>query len=146
MSKLLPPLKIILNKIKQNKICIGPPEWRTGSSPGSVAAVWGRRTIGPASSGLGEGLAGRDVLALKQLLWWAGHADTVARCTVFPLKHWYGWFLGKVGSVAWLGCVSECAWLSTFTSLESERELQRWDKTLTTNWIPWNWCKSFYIF
>ncbi|MEX5606363.1 hypothetical protein, partial [Pseudomonas syringae] len=34
-------------------------------------------------------------------------------------------------SAAWLGCVSEDARLSTFTSVQ---ELQRCDKTVTTNW------------
>ena len=35
---------------------------------------------------------------------------------------------------AWLSCVSGDAWLSPFTSPESVRELQRCDKTVTTNW------------
>ena len=35
-----------------------------------------------------------------------------------------------------LGWVSEDARLSTFASPESIRELQRRDKTVTTNWIP----------
>ena len=38
-----------------------------------------------------------------------------------------------------LCCVSEDARLSTFASPESVRELQRCDKTVTTNWIPGNW-------
>jgi hypothetical protein len=42
-------------------------------------------------------------------------------------------------SAAWLVSVSEDAWLSTFTSPESIQELQRWDKTVTNNWIPCNW-------
>jgi hypothetical protein len=32
-----------------------------------------------------------------------------------------------------LGCVSEDARLSTFASPELVREIQRWDKTVTTN-------------
>ena len=60
----------------------------------------------------------------------AVHADTVARCMVFPLTHWCGWLPGKVGivsrsSAAWLGCVSEDAQLSTSASLESVWKLQR---------------------
>ena len=35
--------------------------------------------------------------------------------------------------------VSEDAWLSTFASPESARELQRRDKNVTTNWISQNW-------
>jgi hypothetical protein len=42
-------------------------------------------------------------------------------------------------NVAWLGCVSGDTWLSTFASSGSVRELQRWDKTVTTNWILRNW-------
>ena len=105
-----------------------------------------RRTMGPALSGLREGLAGRDFLVPSQwLLWRAGHmhADMVARCTELPLIHWCGWLPGKEGivsrsSAAWLGRVSEDALIS-FASSESERELQRWNKTVTTNWITWNW-------
>jgi hypothetical protein len=52
----------------------------------------GRRTIGPALSGLGEGLAGRDVpVPLRTSNSCGGpgamHADTLARCTVFPPTH-----------------------------------------------------------
>jgi hypothetical protein len=51
----------------------------------------GRRTIGPASCGLGEGLEGRDVFVPSGTSnscsgLGAAHADTVARCTVF-LRH-----------------------------------------------------------
>jgi hypothetical protein len=35
---------------------------------------------------------------------------------------------------AWQGRVSEDAWLLTFASPESVRELQLWDKAVTTNW------------
>jgi hypothetical protein len=55
----------------------------------SLLAVTGkpmrRCTIGPASSGLGKGLAGRDVLVPSHssetsvVGWWM-HADTIARC------------------------------------------------------------------
>ena len=86
-----------------------------------------QHTIGPVSSGLGEGLAGGDVLVPSRFSNTCGgpgamHADTVER-----------------SSTAWLGCVSEDARLSTFASLEFVRELQRRDKTVTTNWIPLNW-------
>ena len=105
------------------------------SQPAVARTPIGRRTIGPASSGLGEGLAGIDVLVPSRTSDSCGgpgavHADTVARCTVFPTTHWCGWLPGWMGimsrsSAAWLGCVSEDAWLSTFASPESERELQR---------------------
>ena len=42
-------------------------------------------------------------------------------------------------SAAWLGCVSEDARLLTFASPESVRDLQPWDKTVITKWIPRNW-------
>uniref|UniRef100_A0A674E0G6 Eukaryotic translation initiation factor 4Ba n=1 Tax=Salmo trutta TaxID=8032 RepID=A0A674E0G6_SALTR len=56
----------------------------------------GRRSIGPASSGLGERLAARDVLVPSRTSDFCGgpgavHADTVARCTVFPPTHWCSW-------------------------------------------------------
>ena len=35
---------------------------------------------------------------------------------------------------AWQGCVLEGAWLLAFASPESVRELQQWDKAVTTNW------------
>ena len=67
-----------------------------GSSPGSVASGLDRetrlrRSIGPAPSGLGEGLAGRYVLVPLCTSDSCGgpgavHADTVARFTVFPLS------------------------------------------------------------
>ena len=66
-----------------------------GSSPGSVAVGRdrGRRTTGPASSGLGEGLAGKNVLVPSRTSDSCGgpgtvHSDMVTRCTVFPLTHW----------------------------------------------------------
>jgi hypothetical protein len=82
-----------------------------------------------------EGLAGRDILvSLRTSDFYGGpgavHADQVARCTVFPPTHWSGWLPGWMcvvsrSSAARLGCVSEDAWLSTFASRESVRELQR---------------------
>ena len=56
----------------------------------------GRRTIDPASSVLGEGLAGRDVLVQSRTNGSCGgqgavHADMVARSTVFPPTHWCFW-------------------------------------------------------
>jgi hypothetical protein len=88
----------------------------------------GRRTIGPASSGLGEGLAGKDVLVPSRTSDSCGgpgavHTDTVASCTVFPPTHWCGWLLGvkkQCGLVGlcWVGlcCVSGDARLSTVSS------------------------------
>jgi hypothetical protein len=54
----------------------------------------GRSTIGPALSGLGEGLAGRDILVPSRTSDSCGgpgavHTDTVVRCTVFPPTHWF---------------------------------------------------------
>ena len=138
----------------------GPPGWRSwqrhciasvppetlGSSPGSVSAsldleVHGATQNWPSVVRVREGLAGRDILVLSRTSDSCGrpgavHADQVARCTVFPLTHWCGWLPGWMR--AWLGCVSEDAWLSTFVSPEPVRELQRWDKTVTTN----NWTEK----
>ena len=74
-----------------------------GSSPGSVVAGRDRETHGmahnPASSELGEGLAGREVLVPPCTSDSCGspgavHANMVARCTVFPPTHWCGWLPG----------------------------------------------------
>ena len=51
----------------------------------ATGRAMGRHTIGPASYGLGEGLAGRDVLVPLRTSDSSGglgtvHADTVARC------------------------------------------------------------------
>ena len=98
----------------------GSPEWHSGlrhciavleaalqtrlrSKPLSQLAMTGRPmrrcTIGPASSGLGEGLAGRDFGRM--------HADTVARCTVFPptrfLRH-----IGAAGFIGAAGLIEKC--------------------------------------
>ena len=80
-----------------------------------------------------EGLAGRDILVSSRTSDSCGrpgavHANQAARCTVFPPTHWCGWLPGWMrtvlrSSAAWLGCVSEDAWLSTFVSPEPVREL-----------------------
>ena len=54
-----------------------------------------RCIIVPALSGLGEGLAGRDVLVPSRASDSCGgpcamHTDTVVRYTVFPPTYWYG--------------------------------------------------------
>ena len=84
---------------------------------------------------LEQGLAGRDVLVPLHTsnscgVLGAMHADMVTRCMGFPLTH-----IGVAGSAALLGCVLEDARLATFASPESVRELQRWDKTVTMNWM-----------
>ena len=106
-----------------------PPEI-LGSSPGSVAAgPW--CTIGPASSGLGRVWpAGISLSHCALVTPVPGAVHQVVRCTVFPLTRWCSWLLGWMcvvsrSSVAWLGCVSEDAGLSTFASPESVREFQR---------------------
>ena len=58
--------------------------------------------------------------------------------TVFPPTHWCAGFRVKRAvcqEAVRLGRVvlREDAWLSTFTSPESVRELQQWDKTVSTN-------------
>jgi hypothetical protein len=133
----------------------GTPRWRSGlrhcitvlavppeildSSPGSVAAgnqeVHGATHNWPSVARVREGFAGRDILVSSRTSHSCGgpgtvHADQVARCTVFPPTHWCGWLPGWMcvvsrSSAARLGCVSEDAWLSTFASPESVRELQR---------------------
>ena len=73
----------------------------------------GRCTFGPGLSGLGEGLAGRDVLVPSRTSDscdgpGAMHAGMVARCTVFPPTHWCGWLPGKQAlcqEAVWLGWV-----------------------------------------
>ena len=60
--------------------------------PAATGRPMGRRTIDPVSSGLGEGLAGRDILVSSHTSDSCGgpgaiHADTFARCTVFPPTH-----------------------------------------------------------
>ena len=59
----------------------------------------GRRTIGAASSGLGEGLAGKDVLVPSLTSDSCGglgavHTDMVARSMAFPPIHWCGCLSG----------------------------------------------------
>ena len=83
--------------------------------------------------GYGGFVAGRDILVSSRTRDYCGgpgavHADRVARCAVFPPTHWCGWLPGWMrtvlrSSAAWLGCVSEDAWLSTFVSPEPVREL-----------------------
>ena len=46
-----------------------------------------------------EGLAGRDILVSSHTSDFCGepgaeHADTIARCVVFPPTHWCGWLPG----------------------------------------------------
>ena len=114
-----------------------PPE-TLGSSPGSVAADRDREVHGathkwPSIVRVRGGLAGRDILVSSHTSNSCGgpgavHAIQVARCAVFPPTHWCGWLPGWMravlrSSAAWLGCVSEDAWLSTFVSPEPVREL-----------------------
>ena len=103
-----------------------------------------QRTIGPVSSGLGEGLPNRDVLVPSRssdscgepgactLTWSAGVQRFLRHIGApgFRVKHALCQEAVRLG-----GVVSEDARLSTFASPESVRELQRWDKTVTTNWI-----------
>jgi hypothetical protein len=109
-----------------------------GSSLGSVAV--GRRAIGPASSGLGKGLAGWDVLVPSRSSnsCWRPCACTLTRspgvwCFLrhigeagFRVKY----ALCQIRRAAWLGRVSEDARLSNYVSPESVRELQGCDKTM----------------
>ena len=114
--------------------------FRSASCASSVAAGRNREAHGaahnwPSVVWVREGLAGRDILVSSRTSdtcdrSGAVHTDQVARCTVFPPIHWCGWLLGWMRAVsrsnaAWLGCVLEDAWLSTFASPESVRELQQ---------------------
>jgi hypothetical protein len=111
----------------------GPPGWCSGlrhcivvlavppetldSSPGSVTAGRDRGAHGAAHNW-------PSVVRVKE-----GLADQVASCTVFPPTHWCVWLPGWMcivsrSNAAWLGCVSEDAWLSTFAAPESVQELQ----------------------
>jgi hypothetical protein len=67
-----------------------------GSSPGSVAASHDREA--QRLLGLGEGLAGKDVLVPSCTRDTCGRPGTVnadmVDDTVFPLTHWCGWLPG----------------------------------------------------
>ena len=76
-----------------------------GSSPGSIAVgprpkdPCGGAQLAQRRPGLGEGLAGRDVLVPSRTSDSCGgpgamQTDTVASCTVFPPTHWCGWLSG----------------------------------------------------
>ena len=105
-----------------------PPE-TLGSRPGSVAAgrdqeVRGAMHNWPSVVRVREGLAGRDILVSSRTsdsCGGPGVLTKVVRCTVFPPTHWCGSLPGWMravlrSSAAWLGCVSEMAWLLTFVS------------------------------
>ena len=111
------------------------------TDPGLLLVATGRpmrrHTIGPALSWLGEGLAGRDVLdpsCSSNSLWRDGCMDADFGQQLYGISSKTLVWLASGLSVsrrraAWQVRVSEDAWLSTFTSPESVRELQRWDKT-----------------
>ena len=111
-----------------HRICASVPPETLGSRPGSVTAsleleVHGATQNWPSVVRVREGLAAGISLSHR-----AVHADQVARCTVFPPTHWCGWLPGWMravlrSSAAWLGCVLEDAWLSTFVSPEPVWEL-----------------------
>ena len=70
------------------------------------------------------------------------HADTVARCTVFPPTHWCGGFRVKQAlcqEAVRLGGSCFGGRMALDLSLSRVWELQRWDKTVTTNLISHNW-------
>ena len=92
-----------------------------------------RRTPGPASPGLGEGLAGQYFLGQSR----SSNVHSVSsdtRMAGFRVK-WVKWAMCQEAvRLGWV--VFEDARLKTFASPESVRELQRWDKNITNNWIP----------
>ena len=94
------------------------------------------RTIGPASSGLGEGLASRDVLVLSRS---NNSCGGPGACTLTrsPGERGFLWHIGAAGFQVKRAVCQEAAWLGGVVfriSPESVRELQRWDKTISTNW------------
>ena len=103
------------------------------SQPAATGRSVGWRTIGLASSGWGRGWPVGISLshcapATAVADWAQCTLAKVARWMVFPLTHWCGWLPGWMrpvlrSSAAWLGCVSEDAWLSIFVSPEPVREL-----------------------
>ena len=125
---------------KSKYSCYRPPGWRVslrhciavlavppetlGASPGSGAAGRDREVRGethnwPSVVRVREGLAGRDVLVSLRTSDFCGGPGAV-----FPPTHWCGWLPGWMravlrSSAAWLGCVSEDAWLSSFVSRKS---------------------------
>ena len=88
-------------------------QWSKALSPGSVTAGRDRETHGAVNNWPsivrvrgGFGRQGCDSCGGPG----AVHADTVARCTVFPPTPCWGWLPDQVGvvsrsSAAWLGCV-----------------------------------------
>ena len=91
--------------------------------------------IGPALSGLGEGLASRDILVPSRSSDFCGGsgACTLTRSPVgwcFPRNIGTAGFRVKSAvsrsSAAWQGHDSEDIWLSTFASPKFVQELQRW--------------------
>ena len=94
-------MRIPLQKI-HNNLSLGPPEWRSGlrqciavlevslqtravTQPSVSGRHMRRRTIGPVSSGLGEGLAGRDVLVPSRYSYSCGEPDDVSSDTLVRL-------------------------------------------------------------
>jgi hypothetical protein len=111
----------------------------------------GRHTIGPASSGLVEGLAGRDVLVPSRTSGSCGgpgavHVDTVARCTGVSSDTVLRLTSGLSGH-----CVKKQCGLVGFQGTHGSLPLSLpspygscSDETrLTTNWIPRNGGKGF---
>jgi hypothetical protein len=116
-----------------------PPE-TLGLSPGSVTAGRDREVHGathnwPSVFRVREGLAGGDILVSSCTSDSCGgpgtvHADQVARTRLLGVSSdtlvrlASGWMCAVLrSSAAWLGCVSEDAWLSTFVSPEPVQEL-----------------------
>ena len=98
----------------------------------------GRHTIGPALSGLGEGLAGRDVLVSSLTGNSCGGLGAVYGCQVYSVfsdtlvqlaSGFSGHCVKKQCGLVGLCCVSKDAQLSTCASPESVWEMQRRDKT-----------------
>ena len=94
---------------QRSKALLAVPLEILGSSPGSVTTGRNLEAHGAAHSWpsvvrVREGLSGRDILVSSRTSDSCGgpgavHADTIARCTVFPPTHWCGWLQGWMRAV-----------------------------------------------
>ena len=115
-------------------VVTGPDREVRGATHNWPSVVWVR-----------EGLAGKDVLVSSRTSYSCGGLGAVRAnqgCQVHCVSSNTLERLTSGLDVrcvnAWLGCISEDAWLSTFISPEPVRELWRWDKIVATKTIGYH--------
>ena len=125
-----------------------PLVWsQAGSQPAMTGRPMGWRTIGPASSGLGEGLVGWDFLVSScssESLWLAGRLQAEFWCQFDSVSS--NTLVQRASSLSRRLLRSE-VWRtqdSTFPSPELIGELQRWDKIVSSG--PWHCMWIFILF